>query len=394
MGYKKLKNKKLMMSFAGQPYIDVRQSLNSFLPKDLPKKISDKLINHWLEKLKNNPILHDKIEFELAITCFSFDMALKFKELIGSILTVKERKIYLNKIKKLTINCIDPESQISVKNTLKKIENLEKKQSTFKKKYKIENLNLLINDCKKLGILPFSILARHAFIATTLVNSFKNLNIINEKEAEEFFKSIKTITSEMIMDLNLTKKNKNNIINFKKKYGHLRPGTYDIMSQRYDEKNYFNFNKKIKTEITFSEFKFTNKQKSQIKKLIIKDNFKNITFDILIEYIKDAIAAREYSKFIFTKSISHILSTISNYSNKKNIHKKIIPNLPINFFLQKKILKKNIIKVSKNNEEFHKITKSLKLPQIIHNSTNPFIAPFQINIPNFITSKKITASSF
>jgi glutamine kinase len=389
MGYKKLKNKKLMMSFAGQPYIDVRQSLNSFLPKDLPKKISDKLINHWLEKLKNNPILHDKIEFELAITCFSFDMALKFKELIGSILTVKERKIYLNKIKKLTINCIDPESQISVKNTLKKIENLEKKQSTFKKKYKIENLNLLINDCKKLGILPFSILARHAFIATTLVNSFKNLNILNEKEAEEFFKSIKTITSEMIMDLNLTKKNKNNIINFKKKYGHLRPGTYDIMSQRYDEKNYFNFNKKIKTEITFSEFKFTNKQKSQIKKLIIKDNFKNITFDILIEYIKDAIAAREYSKFIFTKSISHILSTISNYSNKKNIHKKIIPNLPINFFLQKKILKKNIIKVSKNNEEFHKITKSLKLPQIIHNSTNPFIAPFQINIPNFITSKKI-----
>ena len=57
--------------------------------------------------------------------------------------------------------------------------------------------------------------------------------------------------------------------------------------------------------------------------------------------------------------------------------------------MQKKILKKNIIKVSKNNEEFHKITKSLKLPQIIHNSTNPFIAPFQINIPNFITSKKI-----
>ncbi len=323
MGYKKIENKKLMVSFAGQPYIDVRLSLNSFLPKDLPKKISDKLINYWLEKLKNNPILHDKIEFELAITCFSFDIDEKFEDLIGSILTDKEKKVYLDRIKKLTIRCIDPESPLSIKNSLKKIENLKKKQSIFKKNYDIKNLNFIINDCKNLGILPFSILARQAFIATTLVNSFKNLKILNEREIQEFFKSIKTITSEMIDELNLIKKKKNNIIKFKKKYGHLRPGTYDIMSKRYDEKNYFDFNKKIKSEINHSEFKFTNKQKSQIKKLMIKNNFKNISFDYLIKYIKTAIAAREYSKFVFTKSISHILSTINNYSNKK----KYIKNL-------------------------------------------------------------------
>ena len=31
----------------------------------------------------------------------------------------------------------------------------------------------------------------------------------------------------------------------------------------------------------------------------------------------------------------------------------------------------------------------MKLPQIIHDSSSAFVAPFQVNMPNFITSKKI-----
>ena len=60
-------------------------------------------------------------------------------------------------------------------------------------------------------------------------------------------------------------------------------------------------------------------------------------------------------------------------------------NIPINYFL-KIGLKKELINIFKNND-FHEITNSLKLPQIIHEDTSPYIAPFQINIPNFITSK-------
>ena len=109
----------------------------------------------------------------------------------------------------------------------------------------------------------------------------------------------------------------------------------------------------------------------------------------MIEYLKSSIAAREYSKFIFSKSISHILSIINNYSKIKKINKKHFTNLPINFLLKKDIKSKNIIKVSKINETSHFITKALKLPQVIHDSSSVFVAPFQVNMPNFITSKKV-----
>ena len=37
------------------------------------------------------------------------------------------------------------------------------------------------------------------------------------------------------------------------------------------------------------------------------------------------------------------------------------------------------------------LTNLIKLPQIIHDETSAFIAPYQINIPNFITTKLVEA---
>ena len=79
-GYKDVYPNKLMLNFAGSPFIDLRVDLNSFLPKDLDKKISEKLINFFIKKLSKRPELHDKIEFEIINTCFDFSLN-KNKEL-------------------------------------------------------------------------------------------------------------------------------------------------------------------------------------------------------------------------------------------------------------------------------------------------------------------------
>ena len=68
-----------MKSFAGRPYIDIRKSLNSFLPKDLKKSISQELIDKSILKLKVHSSSHDKIEFDLFPTCFSFQIKKKIE---------------------------------------------------------------------------------------------------------------------------------------------------------------------------------------------------------------------------------------------------------------------------------------------------------------------------
>ena len=91
MNYAKSKNRSLMYNFAGHPYINVKSSFLSFIPKTLNKKIAIKLVKFWLERLRSYPELHDKIEFDIAITTYSFDLKDKIKQLPKEIFSEQEK---------------------------------------------------------------------------------------------------------------------------------------------------------------------------------------------------------------------------------------------------------------------------------------------------------------
>ena len=72
-GYKDVSPNILMVNLAGTPFIDLRTDINSFLPSNLDNKISEKISNNSIKTLEKKPFLHDKIEFDLLLTCFDFD---------------------------------------------------------------------------------------------------------------------------------------------------------------------------------------------------------------------------------------------------------------------------------------------------------------------------------
>ena len=57
------------------------------------------------------------------------------------------------------------------------------------------------------------------------------------------------------------------------KYGHLRAGTYNIKSPRYDQMNNFEF---IRTKTLDNKFKISNKILTNLDNLILNENLKNI----------------------------------------------------------------------------------------------------------------------
>ena len=74
MGYRFV-DAPLLVDYCGRPYVDVRLSFNSFLPDGLGDSLAERLVNRALDRLSEHRNLHDKIEFEIAITCrdFAFD---------------------------------------------------------------------------------------------------------------------------------------------------------------------------------------------------------------------------------------------------------------------------------------------------------------------------------
>ena len=389
MDYKKPSDLSLMINFGGLPYINTKLSFNSFLPKKLNNKISEKLVNHWLDRLKHNPTLHDKIEFEIAITCFSFDLDNKIKNLTGNILNHKEKKIYKNELKNNFIKLIDDDHNGSIKKSMNRLNKLENIQKKFNSN---DDIKKIITDCINLGTIPFSILARHAFISKTVLNSLHSLRILSSSDIDNIFANISTISTSFIDDVYKLNKKKISKKSFNIKYGHLRPGTYDILSKRYDEHNYINFDiSKNTNNQSHIDNKLSKKKILKINSILLKNSIP-MNANCLFEYVKQSTSMREYSKFIFSKSISHLIKIIQVKGKQNGLSKDDLAFLKLEDIIKHLNNKNNFIlrdKVSYNKKKYL-ISNSIKLPQIIYDKKGAYIAPFQINIPNFITNKRIT----
>ena len=387
-GYRDLSQFNLMITFYGTPYIDIRIDFNSWIPRTLPENISNKLVNFYLKTFKKNKFLHDKIEFEVVFTCLTFSTKKKIDQRLQNFFTTKEKKLLINsltKINKIALTQIDKDLAI--------VEELKVKQKLINNSslYYIDKIYWLVEDCKKFGTLPFAGLARCGFISTEILNSFVEEKIFTEDDKLNFLASVRTITSEISEGLS---KNKDSFI---KKYGHLRPGTYEISSLNYKDnfKNYF-YNYKNKTNKRNYKFIFTKIQKEQINKFIKKNKiYRN--FDELILFIRKSIKYREYSKFIFTKSIDMIFQNLEKFGKKYSIKKNDLSFIKIFDMLELyssisgtesiKDIKK---KINKNKREYIQ-NKNIILPDVIISGKDLFIQNQENSRINFISNKIVTS---
>ena len=89
-GYREYSGGKLMEMFNNVAYINVNHSLNSFLTRNLQKESCEKIIDYQLNKLKENPHLHDSIEFDISRSSYIFDTVEEFSKEYKNIIDKNE----------------------------------------------------------------------------------------------------------------------------------------------------------------------------------------------------------------------------------------------------------------------------------------------------------------
>ncbi len=394
-GYKDVRPNRLMMDMAGSPYIDLRVDLNSFLPKNLSKKISTKIVNNSIKYLKRNSSLHDKIEFKIIDTCYNFNLNTKKYDFLSS----NEKKKYFNELKILTNNILNPKKKI-LENELDQLKILENKIE----KIKLSNLShiqkifFLINDCKQMGTLPFAGIARCAFISTNILLSLKNKELLNENELNNFYKSLNTISKDINNNYYKSIKNKNYEF-FIKKYGHLRPSMYSILTDNY-KKNFKNYFPQNKINLKFHKktfFKINQNKLQKLNKIFIKEKLV-INFSKFIIFAKKSIEYRELAKLIFSKSINEIFENLIKFAKETNIDKNDLNNIDIDIIinayneLNQIKLKKIVLQNINTNKTNHNFTKFIKMPDVIKD-INDFDYFESINAKeNYITNQTVTSN--
>lgn len=391
-GYRNLRSFPLLIDFLGLPYIDVRVSFNSFIPKSLSESLAEKLIDLYLQRLIENPALHDKVEFEIIFSCLTFDFGLRSQLLLDADFTADEITQLKQALCELTNDVIHPEHGIWLNDKAKILKLQERFNQVSTAIDNIEDkLYWLLEDCKRYGTLPFAGLARAGFIAMQLLNSLVATGLLKPARKQALLASVSTVATEMHDALNELSEE-----DFLRKYGHLRPGTYDIRSPSYRESPefYFQSEKNISEREKKNTFSWTSDENKKID-LALGENGLKLNAEQLLSFITEAIQQREFAKFEFSRHVSYVLDLLVEYGKKSGFSRDDLSFLEIDVIKQCYVSSEPVLHQMRRSiadgKRRYQLTKRLQLPPLIFSGAEVFYYSLPKNIPNFITHQQVLA---
>ncbi len=299
-GYRKYSGGKLMELFNNVAYINVNHSLNSFLTRNLEKESCEEIINYQLNKLKENPHLHDSIEFDISRSSYVFDTVEEFSKEYKNIISPSEIIKWHNDLIQ-----IDTQNKSTLEKNKKIILSTFSKLDKSFEYSKKENIKLI----RDTMALPFTHHSRLGFVYFAQLNSLLEKEVISEDQKKLLLLSVNSISTKMKADAYEVKIGKKTLEGFLEVYGHIRAGNYNLLSLN------------LKNNLNFTESLVNNSEQPLEDNILPKDIYTNIEkyFTInkiplkasaWIDMFQEGISTRENSKFYYTKGIDGILNEI------------------------------------------------------------------------------------
>lgn len=390
-GYRNLKTSPLMYLFCGQPYIDVRASLNSFIPASIADSESEKLVDFYTQWLIDHPYLHDKIEFDVIPTCYSLDFGRKWKSRLekggfsDTLITNLEKSL-----KAITSSAFQ-----RIESDFAGMEDISLHHDKIIKSGSppLTKALALLKICKEFGTLNFAHLARAAFIAVTLLKSLVSEGILSDERLQDYLLSMNTVSSRFAKDGMKVSSGKMSFADFSKIYGHLRPGTYDASCPNYASAPDIYLKGAIEKSPTehSSSFAWTANEALAIKSAFVSHGLAVSveTFDL---FCRKAIEGREFSKFVFTKSLSTAIEYLKEFGKSYDMDEKKIIHIPLQEFQMLDMgyrssgdIKGHLSNVLEHYKSQSDITRLIELPSLLISPEDFFGFYQDESRPNFIT---------
>jgi glutamine kinase len=386
MGYRDLTGHPLMVSFAEQPFIDVRLSLNSFLPASVSDEMGEKLVEYQLAKLSAHPEFHDKIEFAIAIPSADFTLPRKIDELREAGFDAGDLEDFQRNLTDLTIDIVDNGLE-AMRRDEAKIESLKDLLEASAEPGDLAAAIALLDRCAAEGVVPFARLARHGFVGVSFLKSLQETGLLEPGQADLFLTSVRTIANEIVLDMNSVAEGELSAEEFLGRYGHLRPGTYDITSPRYDHDPAHYLGGSRPGLANIAPFQMTPEQGRSISDALAEFGFRS-SAEGLLEYIAEAIRLRELAKFRFTRVLSHCIESIAAWGEAHELDRELLSFLSLSDLttIEPGALKS---KAEQARRQFD-IDRNVRLPHLIRGIEDVDVIRVPLNEPSYITQERVS----
>ena len=396
MGYRNLAGRPLLVELSGRPYIDVRESFNSFLPASLSAPVAERLVNAWLDRLEEHPELHDKVEFEVALTTHVPGFARLYGAILESWgLSSEERNEYENSLKALTLRVLAGQGHLLSDELDKTIPllHMTSEQPSDSDMHGLYRAKQLLALCREHGTRPFSVLARCAFMSEAILRALVAAEVLPPEQARAFRSSISTVLTEFLTAIRRVWNGELSEQDFFRDFGHLRPGSYDILSPRYDQRQNFWGTPQSGDagQTTNSVFTLSNDERHMLEIFLRSEGYPCSPED-LFSFMRQAIVGREEAKFRFTRALSQALEEIASWGEDLGLSREELSYLRIEDFwplLSSSPLApwEDLLRGrSRANMESHAVCQAIRLPYIVSTPEDVDIVPLYKSRPNFVTA--------
>ncbi len=406
-GYRDVRPQPLLMSFAGHPYVDVRASMNSFVPAVLDDSVADMMVSFCLDWLEQHPELHDKIEFDVIPTCLALDFSRWEDRLMSRAgLSFEDCAQLREGLRGLTVN-----GMARVASDLDDIARLARRFDLLRDApmAPLTKAFALLEDTKRFGTLPFAHLARNGFVAMTLLRSGVSTGAISNEEMDDFLRSVKTVSHTFTEDANACVSGDLSWEAFVDRYGHLRPGTYDVTSPNYreDPEQY------LRPALAQAQAapaghdghgELWRAARPRLAAAMAAEGLPGDA-DEIETFLRSAIEGREYSKFMFSRNLSLAMDLFAEWGESKGLTRDDLSMLDLADLRAARSgsevqstasdegsvsYLRHKVRAGRHNRA---VAAAIELPPLLCKSADLHVFQYPASAPNFVGSKAVIAPS-
>ncbi len=393
-GYRDVRPHPLIVSFAGQPYIDIRASLNSFTPRSVSESTATTLVDAYLSVLDQNPHFHDKLEFEVAFTVLSptFDADVASRLVPHGVTSdqIEELREGLRRITQSAFGRLEAD--------LEPIERLSHRRDLICEGQldPLDKAVALIEDCRRFGTLAFSHAARAGFVAAIFLKGLVGRGAISEAERQKFLGGVKTVAGEFEDDARRVAAGDLSKSDFVRLYGHLRPGTYDLTVPAYWEApEKYLFPKVLAADSHAPhDVEWTGVEAPEQVNRVFRELGLDLDVDQFFLYARRATEGREAAKFEFTRNLSRALDFVCEFGAEIGVDREALAFLRYEDLTALKtgaLAVGSIREVIAQRRQDAAIARLAELPQLLFSAQDFFCFERAEAQPNFVTSESIEA---
>jgi phosphohistidine swiveling domain-containing protein len=211
-----------------------------------------------------------------------------------------------------------------------------------------------------------------------------------------FKRTVRTVAGDLAGDMRAVLEGRQSREEFMSRYGHLRPGTYDILSPRYAARGDLFADCHLPDSETHVEpFVPTNREERALATLLREAGFDSFVPADMFEYARRAIQGREYAKFVFSWNVSAVLEALARWGSLLAMERDDVSFLTLDEILATGLVSPprhgtdriaDLVRASRSEWTSNR---AVKLSYLIRTESDVLVVPLHRSAPNFITTRNI-----